>query len=509
MTSVFKKSLQDVLLGAICLNRLNGLLRGLQAANRLLVAQGPGGSIAAFPPPHNFFWAREIDVNLGYNWYRKDSASSFAFGVQQPEIEADPAEVGRGSRDMRDNFALRSARPGTWQRMPVYFYIAGGSAKTTIASAQSFTRADHFKQLPGYEVMATHFHASLVSRLQHLGSLDAMLPDFEVMQAAGVNIYAPIDGGGAAAIGNDHVKGLDLYYQVARLHSDKDFLIMPNEEILSGELSKQMGGHTDLLVSHPVFWSQGRTVAQSLVETDPKYGNVYHIGGPQDLLEMVHRENLLLYMPHPRSKGSTGYPDAIKDTARFRDESYRGIGFRWGMGLDGSEQRLCEYRCLPLWDEMNNWVADSPERPKYVQAISEVFEQGPGDDIYANNPVNYVKLSAPPKIDDWTPIIDAMKRGDYFVTSGEVLIPSYSLKGSGNERQVVADVEWTFPLEFVELVWGDGQHIGRQIISATDLPAFGHHRFAIPFSVAGRKWVRFAAWDCAGDGAMVQPEKVQ
>ena len=26
-----------------------------------------GGSIAAFPPPHSFFWAREIEQNLGYN----------------------------------------------------------------------------------------------------------------------------------------------------------------------------------------------------------------------------------------------------------------------------------------------------------------------------------------------------------------------------------------------------------------------------------------------------------
>ena len=480
----------------------------LQANNRLVIAEGPGGSIAAFPPPHNFFWAREIDVNLGYNWYRKDSGSSFAFGVQQPESEADPADVGRGSRDMRDNFALRSARPGTWQRMPVYFYISGGSAETTFAAALSFTRGDRYKPLPGYEVMATHFHASLVPRLQHLGSLDAVLPDFEVMRAAGVNIYAPIDGGGAAATGDDHVKGLDLYYQVARLHSDKDFFIMPNEEILTGELTKQMGGHTDLLVSHPVYWSQGRSAAQPLVENDPRYGNVYHIGEPADLVEMVHRENLLLYMPHPRSKGSTGYPDAIKDTERFRDDSYRGIGFRWGMGLDGSEQRLCEYRCLPLWDDMNNWIADLPERPKFIQAISEVFEQGPGDDIYANNPVNYVKMEAPPKINDWTPVIESMKRGDYFVTSGEVLIPSYSVLGIGSERRVVAEVEWTFPLEFVEVVWGDGQHTDRQVISATDLPAFGHHRFEIPFSSHGKKWVRFAAWDCAGNGAMGQPVRL-
>lgn len=68
-------------------------------------------------------------------------------------------------------------------------------------------------------------------------------------------------------------------------------------------------------------------------------------------------------------------------------KNYRGIGVRWGMGLDGSEQRLCEYRCQVLLDDMNNWVADLPTPPKYLQAITEVYEIGPGDDLYANNPV--------------------------------------------------------------------------------------------------------------------------
>ena len=93
------------------------------------------------------------------------------------------------------------------------------------------------------------------------------------------------------------------------------------------------------------------------------------------MMEMAKRENLLIFMPHPRSKGSTGYPDAIKDTAHFRDEHYRGIGYRWGMGLDGSETRLCEIRCQTLLDDMNNWVADLPTPPKYIQAITETYRR--------------------------------------------------------------------------------------------------------------------------------------
>ncbi len=54
-------------------------------------------------------------------------------------------------------------------------------------------------------------------------------------------------------------------------------------------------------------------------------------------------------------------------------------------------------------------------------------------------------------------------------------------------------------------MWGDGKTTDRQIISTTDLPAFGKKQFRIPFNAAGKKWVRFAAWDVATNGAFVQP----
>ena len=153
-------------------------------------------------------------------------------------------------------------------------------------------------------------------------------------------------------------------------------------------------------------------------------------------------------------------------------------------------------------------VADRPGPPKYVQAITETYENKPGDDFYASGPVNYVRLQALPGPDDWSSIVDAMKRGDYFWTSGEVLIPNFAVRGTGNQRTVVADVEWTFPLDFVEVVWGDGQKTERQVISTTDLPALGSRHFEIPFDATGKKWVRFAAWDNATNGALVMPVKL-
>ena len=134
--------------------------------------------------------------------------------------------------------------------------------------------------------------------------------------------------------------------------------------------------------------------------------------------------------------------------------------------------------------------------------------QQPGDDIYASSPVSYVKMNSLPSPDDVSPLIGALMRGEYFVTSGEVLIPSYTLKGTGTARTIEADVEWTFPLNIVEVVWGDGVRTDRQLIPVSSLPATGSHHFSIPFDTSGKKWVRLAVWDVAGNGALVQPMKL-
>ncbi|OLE83140.1 MAG: hypothetical protein AUF76_07255 [Acidobacteria bacterium 13_1_20CM_2_65_9] len=472
------------------------------SSNRVIAAELQGGSIAVFPPPHSYYWARESSQNLGASWYRKDSDTSFSFGLRQAENEEDP--------EFFHNFALYSARPGTWQQMPVFLYISPESGQAAIDSALTFTHGDRFKPLSGYKVMGNHYHVGLVERLRKSGGMDNRLNDVEAAKGAGIEIYGIIDGVSGRGGPEQTLKGLADYYDAARRHSDKNFLVMPDRENPGVELR----AHTDLMLSKPVFWLPRRAAGQPLVEQHPKYGTVYNLGSPADMMAMTERENALIFMPHPRSKASTGFPDAIKDTPHFRHENYRGLGYRWGMGIDASEKRLCEYRCLGLWDEVNNWMADVPTPPKYNLAISEarsdIGDRGrpTWDDTYGMSPVNYVKLDRLPTVDDMSPIINALKRGDFFVTSGEVLISSYGVEGTGDERSITADVEWTFPLDFVEVVWGDGQKTDRQIIPTTDLPAFGKKRFQIPFKAAGKKWVRFAAWDVATNGAFVQPIKL-
>jgi len=85
------------------------------------------------------------------------------------------------------------------------------------------------------------------------------------------------------------------------------------------------------------------------------------------------------------------------------------------------------------------------------------------------------------------------------------MLSNYAMQRAGEKRTIVADVEWTFPLEFMEIVWGDGVKIDRQIIPATNLGPMGKKRIELRFDATGRKWMRFAAWDTAGNGGTLQP----
>ena len=102
-------------------------------------------------------------------------------------------------------------------------------------------------------------------------------------------------------------------------------------------------------------------------------------------------------------------------------------------------------------------------------------------------------------------VTKALRAGTFFVTTGEVLLHDVSVEQSESEGVVVAEVEWTFPLEFAEVVWGDGKRVYRKLSSATDQPPFGRQQFRIPFDRSQAKWVRFAVWDSAGNGAFSQP----
>jgi hypothetical protein len=475
---------------------VNTTLARVKAQNRLIVAEANGGALAAFPPPHTFFFTREKDTNLGYVWYRKDAEGRFGIGVGFPEREEEPRYV--------QNFALYNAPPGTVQKMGVYFYASPDAGEPTRQAVMAFTHGDMFKPLAGYKTFVNHFHLDFTGRQRASGSLDTPFQDLAAMRSLGLNVIGLSDfhfelhGSDPGPLRLPEQKD---YFDASRRASDKDFLVVPWEEP-----SAYFGGHYNILWPKDVYWTKVRQPGQPFVEEVAGYGKVYHTGNAEDVQKMMDAEGAYWYHAHPRTKSTTGYPDLIWDKPYMKNDRYLGVAFKPGMGQDNSEVRMCDWRCFDAIDTMNTMYAGLGIKPKYVIADIDTYRKGPEDDLYANFPVNYLKIDKTPGPDeDYSPILKSLRDGNFFATTGEILIRNYSVAGAGNQKTITADVEWTFPLNFVEVVWSDGKKVDRQVISATDSAPFGTRHFAIPFDATGKAWVRFAIWDSAGNGAFVQP----
>lgn len=492
---------------------VNRELVALKARNRLAMLEVNGGSLAFLPPSHKFFWSREIETNLGYVYYRKDSATSFSIGARQAEREIGPKpwgisdevwnrRVGESRGDL-NNFALYNAPPGTMQRMPVYFYLSPDDSAATQKAVMEFTHDDVYKPLPGYQVLTSHFHFHFNEQLTDAGTMDQEPTWLPTFRALGINIAILADfhgdshpnDTGAVRFGEQKV-----YFEGCQRFSDRDMLLIPGEEP-----DANFGGHYMFVFPKPLFFSHLKEPAkapdtQPFSETLARFGKVYHTSTAANELDLLNQEHGLVWQTHPRTKGSAGYPDAVREKNFFRSDRFLGGSYQ-SLPVDLSEKRLCEKRCLGLLDDMNNWTG-----PKYIIAEGDTYMKYPDDETFPQLIVNYVKLDRVPKFEDgWSPVLDALRAGDYFVTSGEVLLRSSGLEGTGAKRTFTAEAEWTFPPEFAELVWSDGNTVGGKIISLSDKAPFSSQKFRIPFDGAGKKWVRFAVWDSAGNGAFTQP----
>jgi hypothetical protein len=496
---------------------VNEQMVALKARNRLGILESNGGSLAFLPPSHKFFWSREIETNLGYVYYRKDSEGALAVGARQAdrEIGAKPwgvsdevwnKRVGEARGDL-NNFALYNAPPGTLQRMPVYFYLSPNDSKATQQAVMEFTHDDVYKPLPGYKVLVSHFHFHFNETLTDAGTIDQEPTWLPVFRSLGINLAILADFHGdshATDTGKVRFNEQKVYFEGTRRFSDRDLLLIPGEEP-----DANFGGHYMFVFPKPLYFSHLKEPANDSVkapagqpfeETMAPFGKVFHTTTAANELQLLNQEHGLVWQTHPRTKGSAGYPDAIREKDFFRSDRFLGGSYQ-SLPVDLSQKRLCEVRCLGLLDDMNNWTG-----PKYMIAEGDTYMKYPDDETYPQLIVNYVKLDRVPKYDEgWNSVLETMRAGDYFVTSGEVLLRNSGIEGAGANRTYTAEAEWTFPPEFAELVWSDGDKVDRQIISLSDKAPFGSQKFRIPFDATGKKWVRFAVWDSAGNGAFTQP----
>ena len=128
-------------------------------------------------------------------------------------------------------------------------------------------------------------------------------------------------------------------------------------------------------------------------------------------------------------------PDAYRDEPFYRSDLWLGGAWK-AMPADLSSPRLGR-RVLDLLDDMANWG-----QKKYVPGEVDVFKIDHTHELYGHMNVNYLQLDRAPRFEgDWTPVLDALRRGKFFVTTGEVLLEEFTVGGkpSGETLSLPAD----------------------------------------------------------------------
>jgi hypothetical protein len=477
----------------------------LAVSHRTIIAESEQGSVACFPPPHQFQFPRDWSDNLKFVWMgtgHHGFRHPFGFGVRQ---EPD------GKRPFEPWF---NAPPGTRQRLGVFYLLSRGKAEDALQETLRYTHGDQFPPLPGHLTFTSHYHMAV--------AVEAMRHNFQgtpefagVFKKMGVNAVHVADfhgDGHQRDPGPLRLIELEALFKECRRLSDAHFLLIPGEECSDFLGVREPGknpGHWMSLFPKPVYWIQQRVEGQPFVEQHPKYGTVYRVGHQRDMMELLKREKGLAWVAHPRIKASSWTPDIFR-----REEFYLAdywLGGAWkAMPADLSRPRLGE-RVLDLLDDMANWG-----QKKYAPGEVDVFKIDHTHELYGHMNINYLRLDRLPRFDEgWQPVLDVLRAGGFFTTTGEVLLHEFSVGGkeSGATLQPDADgrpemrvtLEWTFPLQFAEIISGDGKQVYRERISLTDTGPFGKRTLRFKPDLRGKKWVRFEVWDVAVNGAYTQP----
>jgi hypothetical protein len=455
----------------------------VSARYRTVATRSGAGSVAVFPAPHQYFFPRDYTSNLAYVWHSA-WRGAVSLGIRQLPDDASPF------------YPWSNAPPGTEQRMRMFLLVHPGDPHAALDAVLRFTHYDRYPALPGYVTFAPHWHYAYTVQAMEKG-YDWVPPFKPVLQAMGVNSAMIMDfhgDGHPRDLSDLRLKELDAFYGACRAQSGPDFLLMPGEEA-----NVHFGGHWALAFPKPVFWQMDRQAGQPFQQKDPKYGTVYRTADAKELLDLVRAENAWVYQTHPRTKGSTGFPDQIRETAHFVDPHYFGAGWK-ALPSDLASPRLGE-RAFKLLDDMANWGL----RKRLVGEV-DVFQIDATHELYSHMNVNYVRLASLPAFEDYGRLLDALRRGDFFITTGEVLLPEVHIsEGPGGRILVQARIQHTFPLEMAEIVWGDGNQTNRKQIPLAQTHPFGNFTFSAEADGGNWKWARFAVWDIAADGAFVNP----
>jgi len=472
--------------------------KNLAVKYRTIIGESSKGSLAIFPAPHQYFYPLDEAFNLKFVWHGnnyRDLLSGYGMGIRQ-ELEGDKRYV-----------PWFNSPPKTLQRLNFYCLLDKGKAQNILTDVKKYTHNDTYKSLSGYKTMASHFHNEFIMKVVLAGKPIPEKPSFvDVFKNTGIDIVHLAEFHYTA-----HPKGPDgqrlkelnaLFEQCERL-SDKDFLLLPGEEP-----NEFFGGHWLQLFPKPVYWIMSREKDKPFLTNDPKYGKIYRINNQDEMLKLLELENGLAWTAHARTKGSTGFPDAYKNEPFFLSNQFFGAAWKPIPG-DLSEPRLGK-RALDLLDDMNNWGLK-----KHMIGEADLFTIEPENEMYAHLNVNYLQMDKLPEFKKgWQPVLNTMKEGKFFTTTGEILFPFFNVNGKGagetvklnasGDVSIALHTNWTFPLNFALIISGDGKNVYHDRIDLSNTKAFGDKEFEFTLNLKGRTWIRVEVWDEASNGAYTQ-----
>lgn len=441
---------------------------------RTIMGGNDAGTLAVFPPPHAYF-------------HPKDEANNFGF------VQAGARGIGICQTVTEPKFRpLIDAPPGQFQRMSIFLLGHAGDAAATLERVKRYTHGDSLKRIDGYTTLVTHEHAALT--VNDGQTPPPALAFVRACKRTGIDIMhlAEFHGEQGSMETDLGAARVDVYRrmnELCRKYSDGQLLLLPGEEP-----NFAFPGHWMILFPKPTIFTRGRKPEQPFKEEVSGVGTVYHPGNTDEAHQMLIETGGLAWTAHPRIKSSRRTPDLYRETPWYQSPQW--LGGTWkSMPSDLSQPRL-GVRCLDLLDDMNLWG-----QRKFIVGEFDCFRIDDSSEFYGNLNASYLRLSRKPTLDDASPVIECLKRGDYFVTTGEVLIHSWAWE----ENRAVADVEWTLPLAHAELIVCDGQQVKRETIAIDDTSEFGQRRFEFPVKTPNAKWVRVEFWDIADDGAFTQP----
>jgi hypothetical protein len=449
---------------------------------RAIAARTLAGSFSVFAAPHQYMMARDYTTNMGYTWYTS-WRGGVSLGIRQLHDDNSPY------------YPWMNAPPGTEQQMRMFISLDDRDTLPVLSDVLKYTHGDHFPKLPGYITFAPHWHVAYTPQAEAKGFY--WQPPFKAaMRAIGIDAAMIMDfhgDGHPMDLTELREKELSDYYQACNAQSNRDFLLIPAEEA-----NVMLGGHWALVFPKPVYWHMDRKADQPFRTTDARYGTVYRVGNAKEVWEMITAEHGLVYQTHPRTKGSTGYPDKILETEYFRDPRYLGAGWK-NMPSDLSSPRLGE-RSFKTIDDVNNLGLK-----KRLIGEVDVFQLDTTHELYGHMNINYVRLTSLPTFDHYDQLLDAVAKGEYFTSTGEITLPEVTWKPAGDRIAANVTASYTFPLNMAEIVWGDGTRTQRKVIPLDSTREFGSGNFAWDVDAPGWKWARLAIWDVAGNGAFTNP----